>query len=421
MLHRLTSPSLVESARVHITALIHQHAEWFCTQTEGDTYALMRNEIEVIVAQGRLILSCWTEKGSKSWRILGWFWNGQTLTLQASKRMGAETPSIELVPRASAKSIAAAIKAARQVRCYKLAELASAIQSETRIERCALSPGVRHGQPGRYARILLRRKQQRIAVTGSVVTLHSSSVDAFLSSALLWFERTANRTKPPYIDQLWLVVSAELLKATTDRLALLRKSLRDLISILIVDENLSQLVQNECPERYELWKKKLARFPPVPAANLTPLISCVMEIAPDAIDVVHARHGETLRYFGLPFARVRSLLGSERLWFGLDGAHRRMLDESTNDAWCNLISDLCAYRSALATDRRHALYRSASEAWLESLLRKDITKLDPGLIIAPLHAQFRTARGGKLGVRPIDMLALRQDGRLAVIELKVAE
>src|SRR4029453_2549886 len=70
---------------------------------------------------------------------------------------------------------------------------------------------------------------------------------------------------------------------------------------------------------------------------------------------------------------------------------------------------------------RHALYRNAAEAWLESILCKDITKLDPCLIIAPLHAPFRTARGGKRGIRPIDMLALRQDGRLAVIELKVSE
>ena len=52
---------------------------------------------------------------------------------------------------------------------------------------------------------------------------------------------------------------------------------------------------------------------------------------------------------------------------------------------------------------------------------RDITKLDPGLIIAPLHAQFRTARGAKLGIRPIDLLTLRQDGRLVVIELKVSE
>ena len=421
MLLRLTTSAAAESARRHITALIAQYAEWFCSQTEGNTYALLRNEIEVTVSHGRLILSCWTEKGSKSWRILGWFWNGQTLTLEASRRMGAETPLIELVPRASAKSIAATIKAARQVRCYKLAELASGFQPDTRIERCALSPGIRQGQPGRYARILLRRKQQRIAVTGSVVPLYPASVDAFLCSALLWFQRTANRIKPPYIEQLWLIVSAESLKSTTDRLALLRKSLREIIKVFIVDDNLSELVQKTSPERRELWKRKLARFPPVPAANSTPMISQVVSVAPDAIDVVHARHGETLRYFGLPFARVRSLLSAERLWFGIDGAHRRMLDDSTLVAWQNLLTDLQQYRAATATDHRHALYRSASEAWLESLLRKDITRLDPGLIIAPLHAQFRTARGGKLGVRPIDMLALRQDGRLVVIELKVAE
>jgi len=137
--------------------------------------------------------------------------------------------------------------------------------------------------------------------------------------------------------------------------------------------------------------------------------------------VVHARHGETLRYFGLPFARVRSVMGIERVWFGIDGLHRRMLDESTVDAWRSMMCDLEEHRASDAVDHRHALYRNAAEAWLESLLRHDITKLDPGLIIAPLHAQFRTARGGKLGVRPIDMLALRRDGRLVVIELKVSE
>jgi hypothetical protein len=111
----------------------------------------------------------------------------------------------------------------------------------------------------------------------------------------------------------------------------------------------------------------------------------------------------------------------ERVWFGIEGLHRRQLDETTMDGWNNLLQDLKEYRSAAALDHRHALYRNAAEAWLESLLRHDITKLDPGLIIAPLHAQFRTARGGKLGIRPIDMLALRRDGRLVVIELKVSE
>jgi hypothetical protein len=421
MFLHLTNLVEVDSARRHITELIRTHPEWFCTQSQTEAYALSRDEIDVTTSQRRLIFSCWTEKGNKSWRVLGWQWDGQVLTLQASRRMGAELPLIELVPRASAKAVAATIKAARQVRCYKLAELTASIHPETRIERCALSPGIRRGQPGRYARILLRRKQMRIAVTASVVKSHPSTVDSFFSGALLWFQRTSERIKPPYIEQLWLIVSKESLKSGCHRIALLRPSLRQSIRLFTVDDDLSELKQCEVPERRELWKNRIARFPPVPAANLTNEVLKIMEEAPEAIDVVHARHGETLRYFGLPFARVRTLLAVEKVWFGIDGAHRRMLEASTEDAWQNLLLDLREYRAADALDHRHAFYRNAAEAWLEALLRKDITKLDPGLIIAPLHAQFRTARGGKLGIRPIDMLALRQDGRLVVIELKVSE
>ena len=421
MFQRLTSPALVESARKNIDALLREHAEWFCTPNQAETYALRRSEIDVSTSQGRLIISCWSDKGIRSWRILAWHWDGQMLSLQASRRMGAELPVIELVPRASAKAVAATIKAARQIRCNRLAELANTVGTETRIERCVLSPGIRPGQPGRYARILLRRKQLRVAVTGSVVPSHPAAVDAFLSSALLWFQRTSERIKPPYIQQLWLIVSKESLKSTLHRVALLRSSLRDVISIFTADDYLTMLTKINCPERTDLWKNRLARFPPVPAASLTPRTLQIINEAPEAVDVMHARHGETLRYFGLPFARVRSILGTERVWFGVDGSHRRLLDATTLDAWSNLLKDLREYRDAGAVDHRHALYRTAAEAWLESLLRKDITKLDPGLIIAPLHAQFRTARGGKLGIRPIDMLALRQDGRLVVIELKVSE
>jgi hypothetical protein len=302
-----------------------------------------------------------------------------------------------------------------------LAQLACVSRADTRIERCALSPGTRPGQPGRYARIVLRRKQTRIAVCGPVVSSHPAAVDAFLSSALLWFKRTAARIKPPYVQQLWLIISQELLKPLLYRIALLREGLRETIRVFVVDDDLVSLQPAELPERSDLWKKRPAHFPPVRAASVSAQTAGVIAVAPEAIDVVHARHGETLRYFGLPFARVRSLLGVERIWFGLDAPRRRLLDESNRREWESLLHDLRVHRCGSAADHHHAFYRSAAEAWLESLLRRDITKLDPGLIIAPLHAQFRTARGGKLGIRPIDLLALRQDGRLVVIELKVYE
>jgi hypothetical protein len=421
MFQRLTTPVLLASAHQQISAVFAQHFEWFCSAGQSEAYALRRTEMDLSISGGRLLLSCWTERGTRTWRILGWHWNGQILSLQASRKMGAERPLIELMPRASATAIAATIRAARQARCNQLAELSSSLLPETRIERSSLSPGIRRGQPGRYARILLRRKRERIAVTGSVVSGHASSADAFLSAALLWFQRTAERIRPPYIEQLWLIVSIDLLNPIVYRISLLRESLRELIKVHCVDDSFTKLAPKVCIDRKELWKKRQARFPPVPPASITELTEGIIAFSPEAIDVVHARQGETVRYFGLPFARVRALLGTERIWFGIDGSHRRLLDPSTSAAWESLLNDLREHRSAAAIDHRHALYRNASEAWLESLLRRDITKLDPGLIIAPLHAQFRTARGGKLGIRPIDMLALRRDGRLVVIELKVSE
>ena len=421
MIQRLTNSALLESAHQQIASVFRRHAEWLYAVTDEPAQSLRRDEIEISVSHERLVLSCWTDNGNQLWRVLAWHWSGDLLTLQVSRRMGAELSVVEFIPRTSAKAVTETIRAAREIRCERLAQLASTFNPETPIERFALSRGTRPGQPGRYAQILLKRKQEGVAVTGPVVQSHPATVDAFLSSALLWYRRTSDRSKPPYVQQLWLIVSPDLLKPLLYRVALLRESLKRTIRVFTVDDELSLLTEATSPDKNDLWQKKLARFPPVAAATLSEHAAAIVAEAPDAIDVVHARHGETLRYFGLPFARVRSLLGSVKVWFGINRSHRKLLDHATRNDWHNLLCDLREHRSALAFDHRHAFYRAAPEAWLESLLRRDITKLDPGLIIAPLHAQFRTARGAKLGIRPIDLLALRQDGRLVVIELKVSE
>ena len=420
MLRQLTTPAQVETAHQEISTLLREYAEWLFV-SDGMAQSLRRDEIEVAVMQRRLMLSCWTEKGTRLWRVIAWEWNGQAVELRMSSRFGAEVSLVQLIPRTPAKAITATIRAARQVRCERLAQLASTLQFGSVVERMSLSRGTKPGQPGRNAQVLLRTRRARIAVTGPVVSSQPSTVDAFLSASLLWFRRTSDRIKPPYVEQLWLIVSPELLKPLLYRVALLRGSLRDIIRVFTVDEELTFLTPAVCPDKDDLWRKKLARFPPVAAASASEISLTIVAEAPDAIDIVHSRHGETLRYFGLPFARVRSLLGREQVWFGINRAHRQLLDESTANHWQNMLCDLREHRSASAVDHRHAFYRAAPEAWLESLLRRDITKLDPGLIIAPLHAQFRTARGAKLGIRPIDLLALRQDGRLVVIELKVSE
>src|SRR6185503_324574 len=421
MIERLNTPARIESARAQIAELLSAHAEWFYTLDGATPQALRRSELDVAIVHRRLILTTWTEQGTRAWKIFDWEWTGEKLSLHASRRMGAERPLIELIPRAAASAIALTVKSARLRRAIQLSLMAAAIQPATKVERAALSPGARRGQPGRYARIVLRQRHQRIAVTGSVASSRASDADAFLSAALIWFKRAGERARSPYIQQLWLVVEDDLVKLIIQRVALLRQSLRESIRVFAVDEQLTEMKRLDLCSREDLWKRRLARFPPVPLAEPSEVANRLIGIAPRAIDVVSARHGETLRYFGLPFARVRRVMGRERVWFGVEGSRRRLLEENTENEFASLLTDLIEHRSANTSDHRHALYRNAAEAWLESLLRRNITRLDPGLIIAPLHAQFRTARGGVLGVRPVDLLALRQDGRLVVIELKVSE
>ena len=130
MAQRVNTPERQETARATISDLFQAHVEWFLTFDGGESQALNQRELDIFIAHGRLLLGCWTEKGTRSWKIFSWDWTGEKLTLAASRRMGADRPIIELVPRASAKAIALTVKAARQARCEALAQLVCANQSD---------------------------------------------------------------------------------------------------------------------------------------------------------------------------------------------------------------------------------------------------------------------------------------------------
>jgi hypothetical protein len=428
----------LNGAALRLVGFANRHSHWFMSEDGRLPLEVNRGEFDFSVAHGRLIFSCWTQTGARAWRVTDWNGSAEKLVLHGSRKMGGEISRIELVPRASAKAIVAGIAAARQTRCEKLAQLVAqtlvceSLERDERmksaplvkIERAALSPGMRRDQPGRYARIVLRLPHERIAVTGTVAQSDPRNVDSLFSSALLWFVRVQARPARPPINRLLIVVEQNILEAARQRLVLLRDAVRARLQLLQVDDNWRQIEFTSPWERKYVWRKRLTRFPPVVETTVTDQVNKIVAFAPAAIDVVASRHGQTLRYHGLCFARARRVMDRERLWFGIDGSPRQLLDEYQQADWIKLLQDLQRYRAPGCRDRRHWFYRAAGEAWLESILRRDISKLDPGLIIAPLHAQFRTshaapARGG--GARPIDLLALRHDGRLAVIELKVSE
>jgi hypothetical protein len=458
MLQQLNDAAAVADAKRSIDELLGGHSEWFLAQDIGAPFAIGCGELDFSIDHNRLIFSSWIETGFRSWRITAWNWTGQKLVLNVSRRMGAEVATLDLVPRESARAIVAGIAAARQARCVKLAQIASEalvaqtsvcdlasedhrLKSMLPIESALLSPGMRRDQPGRYARIVLRRKHERIAVTATVASSDARNVDSLFSSSLLWFTRLQQRPRRPLIERLVIAVEHNVLEAARQRHVLLRESLRQRIQLfeirsdgkrgssltvregsrLNTDGSWEQLEPVRPFERKHLWRKRLIRLSPIVEDETIERAKQIIALQPQAIDVVASRHGQTIRYHGLPFARVRRVMDRERIWFGIEGSRRRLLDDYHEQDWIKLFRDLEHYRNRDCRDKRHWFYRAAGEAWLESILRRDISKLDPGLIVAPLHAQFRTSHGGPTGARPIDLLALRYDGRLAVIELKVNE
>jgi hypothetical protein len=419
----LTHPGEREEARRRITSILDARGEWFCAETrEGASVPLGRDEWEIVSAHDALHFSYRTERGAlRMWRVAGWEWTGERLRLSATRRMGAERALLELVPRASVAEVSAGLAAARRAACERLAALVRAATPDMKIESANLSAGARRGEPGRYARILcLRNGRERIAATGAVVALGAHEVDAFLASALLWWRRSAERARRAGERKLWLIVTPELKEATAERVALLREEVRREIELYATDEGGQHLSRVTLPELEQTFAGA-ARVRRPSSAELTETAARIVALAPEAIDVVRARHGETLRFRGLAFARVRNLMRRERAWFGIGSAPRTLLEPDNWAQLTKLVAELRTHRCPEAVDHRHAFYASAPEAWLESLLRRDITRLDPGLRLAPLHAQFRTAPSRRAGARPVDLLALRRDGRLVVVELKVSE
>jgi len=125
----------------------------------------------------------------------------------------------------------------------------------------------------------------------------------------------------------------------------------------------------------------------------------------------------SVRVEGLEVARVEGDL-SPRIYFGLEGSVQRM-DESGREEFQNFISQVLERRNAECHDTSDEFYRLQSERWLESLLVRDITKIDPALspdfVYPQVPAFSRTDRG------VIDILSVTRAGRLAVIELKLEE
>lgn len=130
-----------------------------------------------------------------------------------------------------------------------------------------------------------------------------------------------------------------------------------------------------------------------------------------------------LLWNGLEFARVRtsvaenSFARSEEILFG-SGANATLLTEQSAPRLREMVTQLVLRRRATA-NKRDALYRQQPERWLESLIRRAPDAIDAMIEPQPIYAQVPAFSAADRAV--LDLLAVRRDGRLVVVEIKADE
>jgi len=120
----------------------------------------------------------------------------------------------------------------------------------------------------------------------------------------------------------------------------------------------------------------------------------------------------SLRVRGLEFART-----SEReLLFGLH--QRTPVQEHNFSEVARLVDSLARLRTPGCV-RQATLASRSPEAWLESVVRAQLTTIDASLLPSPVYGQVPAWAGGQRGI--IDLLACGRDRRLTVLELKASQ
>jgi hypothetical protein len=247
----------------------------------------------------------------------------------------------------------------------------------------------------------------------------TAAADAVLAFGLIWLDWLRSRADRVAITQLKLFLPPAAIKVIAHRAAYLN---HQALNIEIFEWTANQA--SPAPVDLEDFGNVETRLAPrrqaesLMAHHESLLRDLLGDLSGD-VDVVPDSPGASLslRIAGLEVARVEGQL-APRVYFGLEGSFHR-LDESRCSDFRNFLIQVRRVRRAGNPDPRHEFYRLQSERWLESLLLKDITRLDPALSPEPVYPQVPAFSGTDRGV--IDILATTKRGRLAVVELKVQE
>lgn len=277
-----------------------------------------------------------------------------------------------------------------------------------RMEQSSCGADLEHSLSPRFPRAFLRRGTAGMAAMAASET---ESADELLAFALVWYRHTQSRWNLYDVNTLALFAPADVASAMGLRLLSIR---RDLVRI-----RLFAVPQEGFPQELPLenWGNVDSSIAPLlpsapPDASIRAVFEEVAASTPAEL-VQDLQGGLHLEVNGLPIAVCQS--GCLRIGLSRREIRRGLTAKDLIPA----ARKVARLRCADSPDPSHEFFRLYPERWLEGVVRRHISELDPLIDPQTLRRQISGSLADQCS--RTDLLALDRHGTLVIIEVKASE
>jgi hypothetical protein len=386
-------------------------------------FDLANARYSISTQQNKCLLHLWSDERNTVRRVLDSQRKNGVLCLSVQKFGQPQPNQIEICHERDRRT-ASTRKVQRSVYQRLLGRTLQRHFPKYKIERLSSAMDLERSFGPIYTRALIRKGQSAFAVLGVNEEESQASVDAALTFGLLWLdlcrEREAGRS---VIEGLHLFLPQGRSGVVRARAAHLDHAMAK-FALFELEEHDGVAHEFDARDTGNISTRLVSC---VDAAGVLRRFSAsvqrIREIVPDCDIVVRDPTEICFRLNGLEFAcaRLRLVPGSfhqqQDVTFGT-GRFETALSEETAPRFSELMARLRDARRANAVGR-DVLWRMQPERWLESLIVRNVSRLDAQLDSGHVYSQVPAFAASDRAM--IDVLTCTRSGRLAVIEVKADE
>ncbi len=376
-----------------------------------------------VSGEGKCVLHMWSEERNAVRRVVDAEIRDRTLRLQVL-RFGQSQPTLLEICANRDWRTGSSKRAARERYQSLLERVLRREYPGFHLEQFSSNPDLEHSLSPLYTRGVLRAGQTAFAVLGVNAEETQSSVDAALTFGILWMDyQRRQRAGRAQVEGLKLFLPPGGSEVVRQRAANLNCEAAKW-QLYEVDERSEMCDAIDVADSGNIISR-LTRAVDVAAARerFAASLDRIHAQAPTAEITVESGSEIVFRLYGLEFARAcltpvsGSFRNRESIVFGI-GPAEQVLDEGSEALFRELVQRICDERHP-GGSHTNLFYRVAPERWLESLIVRDVRRLDERLDGRFVYSQVPAFAAVDRAM--LDVLTCTLDGRLAILELKANE